>query len=234
LKDATELSQALTALNRTLVEIEMGKIEYQKNNEVISYEGGGVWRREEGSNSSSMVSPPEFQYSRRGQTLTLPLFNVTSQARVSASSSSNLRVGAETDQLFDESPIVGGTVKARVESDYYRAWADYFDSRTEGDIVEDYIYDSNETATVDLEVPIKTEIDGGHAFQGSADADWFDGYPSTNEFSLGASGLIEETINEAQSDNDNSDFGCIDASGFNSCGTICLSDDYCVLLQRRS
>jgi len=203
----------------------MGKIEYQKNNEVISYEGGGVWRREEGSNSSSMVSPPEFQYSRRGQTLTLPLFNVTSQARVSASSSSNLRVGAETDQLFDESPIVGGTVKARVESDYYRAWADYFDSRTEGDIGEDDIDDSNETATVDLEVPIKTEIDGGHAFQGSADADWFDGYPSTNEFSLGASGLIEETINEAQSDNDNSDFGCIDASGFNSCGTICLSDD---------
>lgn len=213
--DTGNIDDVLDALNETLVEIEMGKIEYTKDDEMLAYEGGGVWSKSEGDNGSVMVSPPEFHYARQGQTLTLPLFNVTSNFSAEGDRR-GFEVGTseEPDIRYEDNPVVGGSIRAEVESEYYRAWADYFDTRTEGSIDEDNIDDENNTASVALEVPKDTDIDGGHAFQGSigGDSGYFDGDPSENEFFLSASEYIEDTLNEASGDNNNSDTGCIDSN----------------------
>ncbi len=193
--------------NRTLVEVDIGKIEYTDtdNEEKIAYEGGAVWKKSFFSNDSVMISPPEFHYSTRGQTLTVPLFNVTTNFTASSTAGRNIRVGTtpEAVQLFDENPIVGGTVTAEIQSEYYRAWAKYFESRTAGTVGEDNIDDDEQTAIVELAVPHDDDIDGGHSFQGSADGDWFDGDPGENEYFLSASGYIEDTLSDARNDNDN-------------------------------
>lgn len=88
--------------NRTLYEAPMGHIVHKKGNgERVAYEGGGVWRSSDNSNSSLMVSTPEFHY--EGQTLTLPLFNITRDLNGSSGSGqtaiagerSNIRVVTE-------------------------------------------------------------------------------------------------------------------------------------------
>lgn len=210
----SHIDDAQAVLNRTLVEIDMGNLEYtdMDNNEKIAYEGGAVWKKSLLSNESVMISPPEFHYSPRGQTLTIPIFNITDDFTVSSTAGRDIRVGTtpEARQLFDENPIVGGAVKAEVQSEYYRAWANYFDTRTAGAVGEDNIDDDEQTAVVDLEVPHDDDIDGGHAFQGNGESGYFEGDPGENEFFLSASPYIESMISEGNSDNHNNRADCID------------------------
>lgn len=193
------------ALNRTLVDEKIGKVEYTDRDEKIAYEGGAVWKKNLLSNESVMISPPEFHYSPAGQTLTIPLFNVTSEFYASSTADRNIRIRTteEPNQLFDENPIVGGSVKAEIQSDYYRAWARYFDTRTAGNIGEENIDDENQTALVELEVPVIEELDGGHYFGGPVESGYFEGDPSTGDYFLSASSMIDERVRDARNDNDN-------------------------------
>jgi hypothetical protein len=221
--DESGREEIAETLNTTLMKIEIGNIEYIKGDRKLAYEGGGVWKKNEETNQSIMMSPPEFHYSPRGQTLTIPLFNMTNNVSVSSNRGANFEVVADSEprQVFEQNPVVGGKIMAEVESEYYRAWANYFKSRTQGTIDEEKIDDENQTARVDLTVPFDQDLDGGHAFQGgSVDEDYFKGGVSKNEFFLSASDYIEDNVEQAEDNNNNSDVACITD---NQIGSDCTS-----------
>lgn len=143
--------------------VRIGNIEYEHpdRDQRIAYEGGGVWTREEGTNQSVMVSPPEFHY--RELTLTLPMFNVTSEVN-RLSPRERFAVEATETNVFDESdnlenPLPPGNVTIWVTSDYYRAWEDYFLDRTVGTDDDVESFDENNTVKMRLPVPEPGDIE---------------------------------------------------------------------------
>ncbi|WP_336021739.1 DUF7289 family protein [Halobellus salinisoli] len=148
----------------------LGSVTYRNGETTVAYQGGGVWRQEEGG-GTSMVSPPEFHY--RGTTLTLPVLRVRSTDAASGDIRATIRrdgdltriypneTGTATDgpgAPYDEpvdgetrpyvNPVTNGTVDVTVHSAYYEAWADYFRTRTTGNVSVDH---DDRTATVVLE-----------------------------------------------------------------------------------
>jgi hypothetical protein len=149
----------------------IGSFVYDNGETSIAYQGGGVWRSS-GEGEVRMISPPEFHY--RDATLTLPIIRVANNAsasgnaRVSVSSSGkpvavfpNRTTGLSTANgsglPYDyndpaiyrmyENPVSNGTVYAKVQSEYYEGWAEYFRERTTGDVT---VWDSNETVKLEL------------------------------------------------------------------------------------
>ena len=134
----------------------LGSVRYRNGDTTVAYQGGGVWRRT--GNGSTMVSPPEFHY--RGATLTLPMTRVLGDGGASGSAVARVtnRGGAtrvypnESEQYPNGrpflNPVENGTVGVTVHSDHYRAWAEYFRTRTDGDVTTD---DGNRTARLVLE-----------------------------------------------------------------------------------
>lgn len=156
----------INASNRTIYNRSIGKIEYEANGEVIAYQGGGVWRtRNEPGAGSGMLSPPEFRF--RGSTLTFPIINISSNLEYTGSArSGGLTVSRKgTSNIFPNSsaaysnPIDNGSINVTVQSRYYDAWANYFEERTDGKVVE--INDARETATVELSIEASTTFDSG-------------------------------------------------------------------------
>lgn len=143
-----------------------GSVVYVNGDTEIAYEGGGVWRKR--GNTSRMVSPPEFHY--REATLTLPVIRVNGnssgagatkavitqkeQARrifpnATAPNDGANEVGARYNNTEEHyvNPVENGSVNVTVHSQYYKAWADFFRSRSDGDVT---VHDSNKTVTVEL------------------------------------------------------------------------------------
>lgn len=145
----------LVHLNRTgpnteepIEKVEIGEVVYESDGTTIAYQGGGVWKNENGH--TTMVSPPEFHY--RYGTLTLPIINVTGDGHATGSPGT-ITVTSDGDpkRIYPNStnsnPIENGSVEVRVKSEYYRGWEAYFEERTQGDVSLD---EENNTAIVDL------------------------------------------------------------------------------------
>ncbi|MEF8771717.1 DUF7289 family protein [Halodesulfurarchaeum sp.] len=142
-----------TGGNRTVIYNEtLGAVQYRGDTTEIGYQGGGVWRQDEGS---VMLSPPEFHY--RKSTLTLPVIQINGTGSVAG----NPRVGVSDagsgakifpNESIDPSsnPVASGRVTVTVQSKYYDGWARFFESRTEGNVTSN---DTNRTATVELIAP---------------------------------------------------------------------------------
>ena len=135
----------------------LGSVTYRTGGTTIAYQGGGVWRQQ--GDGTTMVSPPEFHY--RGTTLTLPVLRVRSDDAASGSATAIVRRDGELTRVYPNgtatydgstqtylNPVRNGTVSVTVGSDYYRGWADYFRTRTTGNVSVDH---DNRTATVVLE-----------------------------------------------------------------------------------
>lgn len=158
--DATVRTEVI--FNKTL-----GSVIYDGANSELAYQGGGVWRRDDGG-GSTMISPPEFHY--RDATLTLPIIRVANADAGSGSVQAIVRAKSRAERIFpnttapndgvDEigapyndteadyvNPIRNGTVNITVHSRYYLGWAEYFNQRTEGDIT---IFESNNTVRLTL------------------------------------------------------------------------------------
>lgn len=141
----------------TLYEGSLGAVRYHNGGTEIGYQGGGVWRQDEGS---VMLSPPEFHY--RSATLTLPVLRIDGGGSVSGDPAATVRQGQRrvafpnTSATFTNTttnwvnPVEGGTVTVSVQSDYYRAWANFFRTRTAGTVAVDA---ANETVSVELVAP---------------------------------------------------------------------------------
>ncbi|WP_144902319.1 DUF7289 family protein [Halobellus captivus] len=148
----------------------LGSVSYRTDETTVAYQGGGVWRQEGGG--TSMVSPPEFHY--RGTTLTLPVLRVRSTDTASGDTRATVRRSGELTRIYPNeaatdtdgvgapydveaedgsirqyvNPVTNGTVDVTVHSAYYEGWADYFRTRTTGNVSVDH---DNRTATVVLE-----------------------------------------------------------------------------------
>lgn len=134
----------------TIVNTTLGAVVYEREDEAVAYQAGGVWRRQR--QGSVMVSPPDPYY--QDKTLTLPIIRIDDgdgpKKPMSITPNGTIKY-YPNETLGYENPLNDGQVELTVKSDYYRAWGAYFESRTAGDVVD--IDDGNETVTVVLSVP---------------------------------------------------------------------------------
>lgn len=142
-----------TAGESELYNATLGAVIYENRDTEIAYQGGGVWRRDGGS---VMLSPPAFQY--RGSTLTLPVLSVNGSGSVAGRPVASVRRDGPGVSVFPDgggpgptsNPVESGVVSVTVQSDYYDAWAHYFETRTAGNVTADA---DNRTVTVELIAP---------------------------------------------------------------------------------
>jgi len=129
---------------------ELGAIIYEGEEVQLAYQGGGVWRRD--PQGGQMISPPEFHY--RGETLTLPAIKVSGDpvlnGDVTITRDRTVQRFPNSSMGFDN-PIQESVVNVTVGSEFYRAWGEYFEERTEGQVALDEV---NETASLTLASPI--------------------------------------------------------------------------------
>ena len=154
----------------TIYNASLGSVTYRTGGTTVAYQGGGVWRHQ--AEGTSMVSPPEFHY--RGTTLTLPVLRVRSTDAATGETTATVRRDGQLTRIYPDetadhtngagapydtnntdgsirqydNPVRNGTVSVTVHSEYYQGWAEYFRTRTTGNVSVD---DGNRTATVVLE-----------------------------------------------------------------------------------
>ncbi|MCL7413554.1 MAG: hypothetical protein M8353_08070, partial [ANME-2 cluster archaeon] len=126
--------------NRTEIYNEsMGTIQYQLGENIIAYEGGGVFRKYPGEGDPITITPPEFHYN--GETLTLPIIKVEGNQSTGGNGVLNLYLVSNNSPniLFPnpdynseyKNPLaVGQQINVVIKSDYYMAWAKYIQQRT--------------------------------------------------------------------------------------------------------
>jgi hypothetical protein len=131
----------------TIVNQTLGQVVYANDGKKIAYQGGGVWKTQEGN--SVMLSSPEMHF--RGQTLTLPIVTIqddqefSDQVRIEANGSAERKFPGSTD--FDN-PISGNKhVNVTIHSEYYEAWADFMLDRAGGVV---HVDDDKQTVTLEL------------------------------------------------------------------------------------
>lgn len=136
----------------TLTEnVRLNTLRYRNNKDIVAYQGGGVWAKEVNSRDSRMVSPPEFYYTGQGDTATVTLPLVQFNNGTLGPVKSGYVTVSKDNSSRTSLPLVvknNSVVELDIESEYYRAWGNYFIDRTEaGSVTYD---DTNETATVIL------------------------------------------------------------------------------------
>ncbi len=116
--------------------VTLGTMVYERGDERVAYQGGGVWRSN--GDGSWMVSPPEFHY--RGDTLTLPLVTIDGVDGRLGDDAVVTGASGHPEGLFPagnvSNPLLGGNVTVTVESEYAEAWGRFFESRTEANVTQ--------------------------------------------------------------------------------------------------
>lgn len=141
--------------NTVIYNASLGSVTYQYGDTTLGYQGGGVWRQS--GNGSTMISQPEFSY--RGGTLTLPVIRVASDGSAGGETTALLRRAADSEQIYPNrsetysddrvwaNPVTQGSVVVTVQSDFYKGWASFFETRTIGNVSVDH---AAGTASVEL------------------------------------------------------------------------------------
>lgn len=203
----------------------LGAVVFERSGTDIAYQGGGVWRSD-GSEGSTMISPPEFNY--RDQTLTLPL--VTISGDTSLSGNAVVRKDGPSKSYFPNAtnglsnPLEDKIVQVTIESKYHLGWKTYFEERTEGDV---QYTPSENRVKVNLTAPAVEEFEHGAATtsstspqSGSSGA--IIGSTRTNIQSASVSPNVEDQIAQCSS-------GCTDIdgtlSGTKTAGTYFTDDE---------
>jgi hypothetical protein len=229
-----EYAPGSTYDNRTLANVSIGYIRHEKaEGGSIAYEGGGVWKQGPESESTVMVSPPEFYY--EGRTLTLPVFDIVNRTATTGERSGiQVNSAGDVKTLFPDpeytpgpdeedkdNPLDNGSIFVTVKSDYYQGWVKYFRSRTETNVTS--VDESENKAKVRLEVPIAPpELDKAGVYEdsctqnGALDCD--DNFESLEQGSLpSADEYIRNTVDAARSQAASDP----DAVWDRSCGSNC-------------
>lgn len=140
--------------DRTILpETNLGAVVYENGVTTIAYQAGGVWQSS--GRGSVMLSPPEFHY--REETLTLPLVTVDAAGSQSASGPVTASIEESgpiqkvypntTDNPAFTNPVTNGHIVLKIQSTYYRAWANYFNQQTAANV---QTYAENQTTVVSL------------------------------------------------------------------------------------
>lgn len=117
--------------------VKLGAIEVNANGQVLAYQGGGIFRRSSGSQSSTLVSPPPFSYQYRSgtPTISLPINTIaTNSGEKLDGRGFSLKTVSSTKHFPSSSlanPLSGAdSVTITVQSGYYQAWGSLFKQRT--------------------------------------------------------------------------------------------------------
>lgn len=117
-----------------------------------------------------MVSPPEFHY--RDATLTLPLVTINHGEQITDRAvirHNNTTQYYPNQSMSNVNPVETGKVSVTVQSEYYRAWGEYFEERTDGTV--DYPDSQPNTVRLNLTVPSDGQtVDGAIVSGGSGTA----------------------------------------------------------------
>ena len=143
----------------------LGAVVYESGDGSVAYQGGGVWKQSGGQ--TEMVSPPEFHY--RGNSLTLPIVQVDGDEELVGEAT--IRKGNNTELKYPNedfgNPFADGnhTIDVTIQSTYYEAWYDFFETRTDGMPSMDH-----ENQTVTLSLVAEAERETVEAGVGATDA----------------------------------------------------------------
>ena len=131
-----EAENAAGDLETATRNVTLGTIVYERGDDRVAYQGGGVWRSN--GDGSWMVSPPEFHY--RGDTLTLPLVTINGTDGRLGDAAVVTDAPGHPEGLFPagnvSNPLLGGNVTVTVESEYAEAWGRFFETRTRANVTQ--------------------------------------------------------------------------------------------------
>ena len=177
-------SENPNATNRT---VSLGAVVYERGDETVAYQGGGVWRSR--GESSEMVSPPEFHYRGGGgtETLTLPLVRIENGSESLGDEVRITETTSRPERVFPSpngsNPLLGGNVTITVESDYADAWGQFFETRTSAtvtDVSDRRVEVRLRTTTVHPTLSAGVSATGRSTFDtGGVDRLYADSYDST-------------------------------------------------------
>ncbi len=158
----------------------LGTIHYELNGQNVGYQAGGIWVAD-GKGGSTMISAPDFNY--KHETLTLPLMQIIGNSSAAGNGKTYItaRSGLEPEIVFplgtstlSSNPISADQVYAYITTDYYVAWANYINTRTECAVRPGDINRSNKT----IKVTFNTKPScGTHPFTPPI---WFRGLNTSN------------------------------------------------------
>ncbi|MDW7777087.1 MAG: hypothetical protein SCH39_12255 [Methanosarcinales archaeon] len=144
-QNTSHITVSFTRLNNfyEIYNQSLGTVQYQLGENKIAYEGGGVFRKYPGEGDPVTITPPEFHYN--GETLTLPIIKVDGNQSIGGSGVINLYlVSNNTPNVLYPNPdfnsnytnplTVGNTISVVIKSDYYMAWANYIEERTDAEV----------------------------------------------------------------------------------------------------
>jgi Mg-chelatase subunit ChlD len=132
--------------------IPLSTLRYQRDDETLAYQAGGIFRAT--GDGSAVVSPPDVTF--EDGTVDLTVVNLTGSVggdratiRKRPNFSANQSLAIE-QSLFesDQSCRRPKQVSLTVRSEFYRAWGNYFQAESDGDVT---VYDANTSARVVLD-----------------------------------------------------------------------------------
>jgi hypothetical protein len=134
----------------------LGAVRYEHENTVVGYQAGGLWRGQ--GNSSVLISPPPITY--RDETLVMPLVRAFGDGDVTGPTRSVVRPGRTPVTHYPNAskqygsdgprymnPVHEGIVNVTIQSEFYKAWAQYFRTRSDGRLTLDH---ANRTVVLEL------------------------------------------------------------------------------------
>ncbi|MFB6282502.1 MAG: hypothetical protein ABEK59_01015 [Halobacteria archaeon] len=143
----------------TIYNNSMGKVRYSNGDDVLAYQGGGVWRKYD--NHSTVISEPDLEYRKR--TLSFPLIFVDNNrsfggeyADIEVEHTDSQQVHANLSKGFTN-PLKNGSVEFSIESEYYQGWKDYFASSTPASVTD--VDDSQDRVNVSFNVPVEIDFE---------------------------------------------------------------------------
>jgi hypothetical protein len=210
--------------NTVFYDRSLGAVAYTSESREIAYQGGGVWRKR-GANST-MVSPPEYHY--HGNTLTLPIVNVTGEGGVSGRVTGVVSSVGEPTRVDPgvANPLINGTIVVEIQSDYYQGWYQFLNQRAEGSTE---IYHHNRTVISELVVPQEVQLDQAIAISPQSQYS----PPNGNAAQVAdpvqatvpsADPIVDQKVSDANSSHDSLGAGCSVSGGVLS-GAPCTLDD---------
>lgn len=132
-------------LEATVMNQTMGEVAYANEKAKVAFQGGGVWLSTD--RGSAMISPPEYHFESTNvePTLTLPLVVVEGtgdgqlESTVSISRSQKaIPKYPDPDDPDLSNPFDEGYVEITIQSQYYRAWGQFLEDRSDGEVTYDH------------------------------------------------------------------------------------------------
>lgn len=131
----------------------LGAIEYTINGREVGYQSGGIWEKYP-DGGSVMVSAPDFNYNgeTHSDTLTLPLLQIVGNRTLSGTGTAFITTKSDNKPIIiyptkeiGANPIDVGQIIIKIQTDYYKAWENYINERTDCSAVS---YANNKTVYI--------------------------------------------------------------------------------------